>query len=118
MQSLMLKLMEQHSPHLELEQGAAAALHAALPGRQTGSSPAAAPVQNMRRRAQKSTVAEAYLAWLASCPDIDTSSLAEMAAGVRNHFNTLPTRYCLDVSLDSLDPLSHKASPTPGTPVH
>ena len=28
--------------------------------------------------------------------------------GIRNHFDRLPTRYALDVNIDSLDVLSHK----------
>ncbi|GFH24910.1 uncharacterized protein HaLaN_22787 [Haematococcus lacustris] len=59
------------------------------------------------RRKTKHEICEAYLAQLAKRDDLDCSS-PEFKAQVRAHFDRLPTRYALDVNIQSLDVLSHK----------
>lgn len=58
-------------------------------------------------RRSKQSVAEAFLARLAERADIDLSAPG-FVADVALHFERLPTRYALDVNIDSLDVLSHK----------
>ncbi len=59
------------------------------------------------RRKTKAEVCEHYLQRLAQRLDVDASAPA-FQDSIRRHFNCLPTRYALDVNLDSLDVLSHK----------
>ena len=57
------------------------------------------------RRRTKAEVCEAYLAKLgARGVDVQAPGLAE---SIRAHFYSMPTRYALDVNIDSLDVLSH-----------
>lgn len=58
-------------------------------------------------RRNKQTVAEAFLARLQERGDIDLSAPG-FVESVCAHFERLPTRYALDVNIDSLDVLSHK----------
>lgn len=51
-------------------------------------------------------VAEAYIAGLQARGDVVLTP--DQAADLINHFETLPTRYALDVNIESLDVLSHK----------
>jgi hypothetical protein len=59
------------------------------------------------RPRSKQAVAEAFLQRLHERGDIDLS-IAGFVEGVCAHFERLPTRYALDVNIDSLDVLSHK----------
>jgi hypothetical protein len=59
-----------------------------------------------QRRRTKAEVVEAYLRSLAARGDIDIAAPG-LAASIRQHFAALPSRYALDVNLDSLDVLSH-----------
>lgn len=52
-------------------------------------------------------VFEAYARRLAERGDIDTNAPGFLDA-LRKHFDLLPTRYALDVNIESLDVLSHK----------
>ncbi|KAG1662429.1 hypothetical protein FOA52_004010 [Chlamydomonas sp. UWO 241] len=58
------------------------------------------------RKRQKNEVFEAYINALSARGDIDTAAPG-FVESLRNHFELLPTRYALDVNLDSLDVLSH-----------
>lgn len=55
----------------------------------------------------KQAVAEAFLQRLQERGDIDLS-VPGLVTAICRHFETLPTRYALDVNIDSLDVLSHK----------
>lgn len=59
------------------------------------------------RRKTKGEVVEAYLAQLSVRGDVDVSAPGFLES-IRRHFDKLPTRYALDVNLESLDVLSHK----------
>jgi hypothetical protein len=59
------------------------------------------------RRRTKLDVAQAFIARLQERGDVDTSSHGFVEA-ILQHFGRLPTRYALDVNVDSLDVLSHK----------
>jgi hypothetical protein len=59
------------------------------------------------RRRTKHEICEAYLQELKSRGDLDCSDPG-FVQSVRAHFDRLPTRYALDVNLQSLDVLSHK----------
>jgi len=59
------------------------------------------------RRKTKSEVVEAYIAKLSDRGDVDVSAPGFLES-IRRHFDKLPTRYALDVNLESLDVLSHK----------
>lgn len=59
------------------------------------------------RPRSKQAVAEAFLQRLAERGDIDLS-VPGLVTAICRHFETLPTRYALDVNIDSLDVLSHK----------
>ncbi len=63
--------------------------------------------QHHRRRTNKAEIAEQFIQRLrVQRPDVDLSP--ELLASIRQHFATLPTRYALDVNVDSLDVLSHQ----------
>jgi len=75
----------------------------AFPGQQQGpSTPTGRPV-----RRSKQSVAEAFLARLHERGDIDLGAPG-FVESVCAHFERLPTRYALDVNIESLDVLSHK----------
>jgi hypothetical protein len=75
----------------------------AFPGSQQGpSTPTGRPV-----RRSKQSVAEAFLAKLHERGDIDLGAPG-FVESVCAHFERLPTRYALDVNIESLDVLSHK----------
>lgn len=57
-------------------------------------------------RRSKQQVAEAFLARLAERGDLELTPAFVQA--VCQHFERLPTRYALDVNIESLDVLSHK----------
>jgi hypothetical protein len=59
-----------------------------------------------RARRSKQSVAEAFLQRLQERGDVELSQ--QLLASILNHFLALPTRYALDVNIDSLDVLSHK----------
>jgi hypothetical protein len=58
-------------------------------------------------RRSKQDVASAFLERLQARGDIDLG-VPGFVEGVCHHFEKLPTRYALDVNIDSLDVLSHK----------
>jgi hypothetical protein len=58
------------------------------------------------RRRTKAQICEAYIQRLAGRGDIQLDPA--FVASIRRHFDALPTRYALDVNVDSLDVLSHK----------
>ncbi|GBF88923.1 hypothetical protein Rsub_01422 [Raphidocelis subcapitata] len=60
-----------------------------------------------QQRRSKSDVAQAFLQRLQERGDIDLA-VPGFVEGVCQHFERLPTRYALDVNIDSLDVLSHK----------
>jgi hypothetical protein len=59
------------------------------------------------RRRTKQEVCEQYLMRLKQRGDISVDAPG-FVDGVRKHFARLPTRYAYDISIDSLDVLSHK----------
>mmetsp|Transcript_5063 Transcript_5063/g.10998 ORF Transcript_5063/g.10998 Transcript_5063/m.10998 type:complete len:609 (-) Transcript_5063:1179-3005(-) len=59
------------------------------------------------RKKTKTDVCSAYLSKLAERGDVDVEAPGFLE-GIRQHFDRLPTRYALDVNIDSLDVLSHK----------
>eukprot|EP00201_Polytomella_parva_P019299 CAMPEP_0175057736 /NCGR_PEP_ID=MMETSP0052_2-20121109/11433_1 /TAXON_ID=51329 ORGANISM="Polytomella parva, Strain SAG 63-3" /NCGR_SAMPLE_ID=MMETSP0052_2 /ASSEMBLY_ACC=CAM_ASM_000194 /LENGTH=555 /DNA_ID=CAMNT_0016322989 /DNA_START=154 /DNA_END=1821 /DNA_ORIENTATION=+ len=59
------------------------------------------------RRKTKLEVAEAFIAQLAQRGDVDINAPGFIQS-IKEHFERLPTRYSLDVSIDGLDVLSHK----------
>lgn len=59
------------------------------------------------RKKTKNEVCDSYIAKLVEREDIDVSTPGFIES-IRQHFDKLPTRYALDVNLDSLDVLSHK----------
>eukprot|EP00200_Dunaliella_tertiolecta_P000588 CAMPEP_0202367158 /NCGR_PEP_ID=MMETSP1126-20121109/17486_1 /ASSEMBLY_ACC=CAM_ASM_000457 /TAXON_ID=3047 /ORGANISM="Dunaliella tertiolecta, Strain CCMP1320" /LENGTH=612 /DNA_ID=CAMNT_0048962361 /DNA_START=237 /DNA_END=2075 /DNA_ORIENTATION=- len=61
----------------------------------------------MRRRTNKREIALLYCAKLAERGDFNVNEPGFQEDMIR-HFETLPTRYALDVNLDSLDVLSHQ----------
>lgn len=61
----------------------------------------------MGRKRTKLEVFELYVQKLAERGDVDTQAPG-FIDGLRLHFDRLPTRYALDVNIDSLDVLSHK----------
>ncbi|GIL50268.1 hypothetical protein Vafri_6477 [Volvox africanus] len=65
----------------------------------------AAPMASGRKRT-KGDVCEALIGRLQERGDVAVD--ADLLIGVRKHFESLPTRYALDVNVDGLDVLSHK----------
>lgn len=61
----------------------------------------------MRRKTNKREIALMYCAKLAERGDFNVNEPGFKEDMIR-HFETLPTRYALDVNLDSLDVLSHQ----------
>jgi hypothetical protein len=61
----------------------------------------------LARKKTKLEVFQAYSKKLSERGDIDISASGFLES-LRDHFNRLPTRYALDVNIDSLDVLSHK----------
>jgi hypothetical protein len=61
----------------------------------------------MGRKRTKLQVFDLYIQKLAERGDVDTQAPG-FIDGLRLHFDRLPTRYALDVNIDSLDVLSHK----------
>lgn len=59
------------------------------------------------RRRTKQEVSDAFIARLQARGDVDVSAPGFLE-GICSHFERLPTRYALDINLDSLDVLSHK----------
>lgn len=59
------------------------------------------------RRRTKQEVSDAFIARLQARGDVDVSSPGFIES-ICQHFERLPTRYALDINLDSLDVLSHK----------
>jgi hypothetical protein len=72
-----------------------------------GQEPGAGHPVLFARRRTKHEICEAYLQELKSRGDLDCSDQG-FVQSVRAHFDRLPTRYALDVNLQSLDVLSHK----------
>jgi len=66
----------------------------------------AQPFGASRRTRTKAEVCEELLGRLRERGDLVVDD--GLAAAIRAHFATLPTRYALDVNIDSLDVLSHK----------
>lgn len=60
----------------------------------------------MSHKRSKDSVFKAYIQQLAARGDLELTE--EFRNQIKTHFDRLPTRYALDVSLDSLDVLSHK----------
>ncbi|EFJ44386.1 hypothetical protein VOLCADRAFT_64912 [Volvox carteri f. nagariensis] len=58
------------------------------------------------RKRTKGDVCEAFLGRLAERGDVELDAV--LLEGIRQHFDSLPTRYALDVNVDGLDVLSHK----------
>ncbi|PNH05660.1 hypothetical protein TSOC_008067 [Tetrabaena socialis] len=58
------------------------------------------------RKRTKGDVASCFLSQLAERGDVELD--AALVAGIRQHFDRLPSRYALDVNVDGLDVLSHK----------
>ncbi|GLI63196.1 hypothetical protein VaNZ11_006095 [Volvox africanus] len=65
----------------------------------------AAPMASGRKRT-KGDVCEALIGRLQERGDVALD--ADLLSGIRQHFESLPTRYALDVNVDGLDVLSHK----------
>lgn len=65
------------------------------------------PGAGMSRRRTKQEQCDAFIARLQERGDIDIGA-AGFIEGICQHFEKLPTRYALDVNIDSLDVLSHK----------
>lgn len=65
------------------------------------------PGTGMSRRRTKQEQCDAFIARLQERGDIDIGA-AGFIEGICQHFEKLPTRYALDVNIDSLDVLSHK----------
>ena len=61
----------------------------------------------LARKRTKQEVFQAYANSLAQRGDVETNAPGFLD-GLRHHFNRLPTRYALDVNIESLDVLSHK----------
>jgi hypothetical protein len=61
----------------------------------------------LARKRTKLEVYEAYIRKLKEGGDVDTEAPG-FVQGIRQHFDRLPTRYALDVNIESLDVLSHK----------
>ncbi len=59
------------------------------------------------RRRTKAQICEHYIQRLRERGDLPMEQPG-FVEGIRRHFDTLPTRYALDVNVDSLDVLSHK----------
>lgn len=59
------------------------------------------------RRRTKAAICEDFIAKLRKRGDVEVDAQG-FAESVRRHFDLLPSRYSLDVNLDSLDVLSHK----------
>lgn len=59
------------------------------------------------RRRTKQEVSDAFIARLQARGDVDVSAPG-FVESICQHFERLPTRYALDINLDSLDVLSHK----------
>jgi hypothetical protein len=59
------------------------------------------------RRRTKQEVSDAFIARLQARGDVDVSAPGFIES-ICQHFERLPTRYALDINLDSLDVLSHK----------
>ena len=59
------------------------------------------------RKKTKHDVCDAYLDKLRERGDVEVDAPG-FVLGIRQHFDRLPTRYSLDVNIDSLDVLSHK----------
>lgn len=61
----------------------------------------------LKSRRTKEEVCNAFLATLAERGDIDVDAPG-FRHSIRQHFDSLPTRYALDVNTETLDVLSHK----------
>ena len=59
------------------------------------------------RKRTKQEVCDSFLKNLVVRGDVDVEAPG-FAEGIRRHFDSLPTRYALDVSIDGIDVLSHK----------
>eukprot|EP00798_Chlamydomonas_sp_ICE-L_P026183 gene26183-11908_t len=59
------------------------------------------------RKRTKQQICSSYIAALTRRPDADVNAPGFLQ-GIKDHFERLPTRYALDVNLDSLDVLSHQ----------
>lgn len=59
------------------------------------------------RRRDKSAIANAYIERLRERGDVDVDAPG-FVESIKQHFERLPTRYAMDVNIDSLDPLSHR----------
>lgn len=59
------------------------------------------------RRRDKAAIASAYVERLRERGDVDVDAPG-FTESITQHFERLPTRYAMDVNIDSLDPLSHR----------
>lgn len=71
--------------------------------------PSGAPLvsQGSLRRRSKTEIADQFLANLRARGNLDVDS-PDFAEDLRTHFESLPSRYALDVNINSLDVLNHK----------
>jgi len=69
--------------------------------------PPASVSYTMLRKRTKMEVYQAYVNSLAKRGDVDTAAPGFLN-DLKQHFNRLPTRYALDVNIESLDVLSHQ----------
>jgi hypothetical protein len=79
------------------------------PGPRGGPGPTGqpAPADRPRMRQTKQSITQSFLERLQARGDIDIG-VPGFLESICDHFQRLPTRYALDVNIDSLDVLSHK----------
>jgi hypothetical protein len=82
-------------------------VHAFAGGGHLGPASQQAPADRPRARQTKQSITQAFLERLQARGDINIAAPG-FVEGVCQHFERLPTRYALDVNIDSLDVLSHK----------
>ena len=70
-----------------------------------GCSMASASGQQQLMRRTKNEICSAFIARLRERRSLDVTP--EVIEGIKQHFNSLPTRYALDVNISSLDILNH-----------
>ena len=99
---MVMLLAQPHGHHFSGHEPFMSALSPSLPGRELGS-----PGHHGLRKRSKLEVCEALVQRLREQGSVDLDDFA-FVESLHQHFRSLPTRYALDVNINSLDVLNHK----------